>query len=77
MSTANHHPRPARTSEVHARDDGKVEFAGPFQPGERLTVIVIPEAAREFDDLVDAAGSTLDFWDNPLDDEDWNAAQTG
>jgi hypothetical protein len=54
-----------------------VEFAGPFQPGERLTVIVIPEAAREFDDLVDAAGSTLDFWDNPLDDEDWNAAQTG
>jgi len=37
-------------------------------------VIVIPEAGREFDDLVAAAGSTLDFWDNPLDDEDWNAA---
>ena len=47
---------------------------GSFQPGERLTVIVIREAAQEFDDLVAAAGSTLDFWDNPLDDEDWNAA---
>lgn len=77
MATADQHPRTALTYEVHARADGKVEFVGPFQPGERLTVIVIPEAGREFDDLVAAAGSTLDFWDNPLDDEDWNAAPAG
>ena len=77
MATADRHPRTALTFEVHARDDGKVEFTGSFQPGERLTVIVIREAAQEFDDLIAAAGSTLDFWDNPLDDEDWNAAPAG
>jgi predicted nucleotidyltransferase len=27
---------------------------------------------HEFDDLTAAASSSLDFWDNPLDDEDWN-----
>lgn len=74
MVTADQQPRTALTYEVHARADGKVEFVGPFQPGEWLTVIVIPEAGRAFDDLVAAAGSTLDFCDNPLDDEDWNAA---
>ena len=26
----------------------------------------------EFDDLVSAAESSLDFWDNPYDDEDLN-----
>ena len=77
MATADRHPRTALTFEVHARDDGKVEFVGSFQPGERLTVIVIREAAQEFDDLIAAAGSTLDFWDNPFDDEDWNAAPAG
>lgn len=74
MATADQQPRTAVTYEVHARADRKVEFVGPFQPGEWLTVIVIPEAGRAFDDLVAAAGSTLDFCDNPLDDEDWNAA---
>jgi len=24
-------------------------------------------------DLLSAAESSLDFWDNPLDDEDWNS----
>ena len=26
------------------------------------------------DDLIQAAQSSLDFWDNPFDDEDWNNA---
>jgi hypothetical protein len=77
MATADQQPRSALTYEVQARDDGSIEVAGPFRPGERVTVIVIPEAAREFDDLVSAAGSSLDFWDNPWDDEDWNANPTG
>jgi hypothetical protein len=29
---------------------------------------------ESFDDLVEASGSSTDFWDNPLDDEDWNDA---
>ena len=31
-------------------------------------------AASDFDDLTAAASSNLDFWDNPLDDEDWHDA---
>ena len=27
-----------------------------------------------FDDLLNATQSSVDFWDNPLDDEDWNNA---
>jgi len=27
-----------------------------------------------FDDLLSAAQSSLDFWNNPYDDEDWNYA---
>jgi len=27
-----------------------------------------------FDDLLAAAESSLGFWDNPFDDEDWNDA---
>jgi hypothetical protein len=28
----------------------------------------------DVNDLVEAAASSTDFWDNPLDDEDWNDA---
>ncbi|GEM_PF-7031963 len=28
----------------------------------------------ESNDLIQAAHSSLDFWDNPFDDEDWNNA---
>lgn len=77
MATADQQPRSALTYEVQARADGSVELLGPFQPGERLTVIVIPEAAHEFDGLIAAASSSLDFWNNPWDDEDWNACPPG
>lgn len=29
---------------------------------------------HKMDDLVAAAGTSLSFWDNPMDDEDWNDA---
>ena len=32
------------------------------------------EQADEFADLIAAAESSLAFWDNPLDDEDWSEA---
>ena len=53
--------------------DGRIEIVGPFHPGQRLTVLVVPEA-HDFDDLTAAASSSLDFWDNPRDAEDWNDA---
>jgi hypothetical protein len=30
------------------------------------------ESDEELTDLISAAQSTLDFWDNPYDDEDWS-----
>jgi hypothetical protein len=32
------------------------------------------ESADDFNDLLSAAESSLGFWDNPWDDEDWNDA---
>lgn len=55
-------------------EDGHVELHVPFPPGSRITVFVIEEAAEIVDDLLLAAESSLDFWDNPFDDEDWNDA---
>ena len=58
--------------------EGRVELKVPFQPGVRVKIFVIEEGADftsdTFEDLVLASQSSLDFWDNPLDDEDWNDA---
>ena len=61
--------------DVEVDEDGRVELRVPFPSGARFTVFVIQEPEPEaFYDLVSAAESSLDFWDNPLDDEDWNQA---
>lgn len=59
--------------DLKVQKNGHVEISVPFPPGERVTVFVI-RATETFDDLINAAGSSLDFWDNRLDDEDWNNA---
>lgn len=59
--------------DLKVQKNGQVEINVPFPPGEHVTVFVI-RAGDVFDDLMNAAGSSLDFWDNPLDDEDWNHA---
>ena len=53
---------------------GRVEVTVPFSQGTRVVVFVVGEPDGTFDDLVAASQSTLGFWDNPLDDEDWNDA---
>jgi len=55
-------------------EEGRVELYVPIPAGEYVTVVVIPESTDTFNDLVAAAESSLDFWDNPYDDEDWNNA---
>ncbi len=62
--------------EIEVSELGRVEFQVPFAPGARITVFVIREepVAESFAALVEAAESSLAFWDNPLDDEDWNNA---
>jgi hypothetical protein len=54
--------------------DGHIELHVPFPSGAPVTIFVIEEPAEQFDDLLAAAKSSLSFWDNPLDDEDWNHA---
>jgi hypothetical protein len=76
MPPESRQAEPTLHYEVTAGPDGRVEIVGPFQRGQRLTVLVLPET-RECDDLAAAASSSIDFWDNPLDDEDWNAASAG
>ncbi len=60
--------------ELEVREKGRVELHVPFPVGARVTVFVIEEWADNFSDLASAAQSSLDFWDNPYDDEDWNNA---
>jgi hypothetical protein len=62
-------------SEATVGADGRVEVTLPLPPGTTVEVIVfVPSDACA--DLVAAAGSVTGFWDNPLDDEDWNAPPT-
>ena len=60
--------------DLQVSDEGRVELHVPFPPGAHVTVFVVEEPAETLDDLVSAAQSSLDFWDNALDDEDWNNA---
>jgi hypothetical protein len=59
--------------EVEVAQNGLVELSVPFPPGAHVTVFVL-EAGESFGDLIQAAESSLAFWDNPWDDEDWNNA---
>jgi hypothetical protein len=66
-------PQSALKYEAEVNDAGRVELSVPFAPGARVVVFVI-EADDLTADLTLAAHSSLDFWDNRLDDEDWNNA---
>jgi len=59
--------------DVEVNKDGQVELTVPFPAGARVTVFVL-ESGESFGDLMSAAQSSLAFWDNPYDDEDWNNA---
>jgi hypothetical protein len=46
-----------------------------LEVGQSVRVIIEPAPESQSaiaDDLVAAANSSTDFWDNPYDDEDWN-----
>ena len=52
----------------------KVEIDVPLPPGTPVEVLILSPTDDTFIDLVGAAASSLNFWDNALDDEDWNDA---
>jgi hypothetical protein len=60
--------------ETEVQNGGRVEVTVPLSQGTKVLVFVVEDADRLPDDLVAASASTLGFWDNPLDDEDWNSA---
>jgi hypothetical protein len=59
--------------DVEVKEHGRVELNVPFPAGVHVTVFVI-ESGDTFSDLLAASESSLDFWNNPFDDEDWNNA---
>jgi hypothetical protein len=59
--------------DVEVSENGHVDLNVPFPAGARVTVFVV-EMGDTFTDLLVASQSSLAFWDNPLDDEDWNNA---
>ncbi len=64
--------QPAFKYELEVQDDGRLELKVPLPKGTRVTVFIAQEAPDDFSDLTLAATTSLDFWDNPIDDEEWN-----
>jgi hypothetical protein len=54
--------------------DGRIELTLPLPAATNVTILVLENADAARDDLLAAAVSSTDFWDNPQDDEDWNDA---
>jgi hypothetical protein len=60
--------------DTEVKDGGRLELDVPLAAGVHVTVIVIESTNGVSHDLLAASKSSLEFWDNPLDDEDWNNA---
>lgn len=60
--------------DLQVKDEGKLEIQVPWPKGTLVYVFVVQVPPNEFNDLAVAATSSLDFWDNPIDDEVWNNA---
>lgn len=61
-------------AEVSARGTLKLPRLA-LQKGTPVEVIVlVPNRRDDFEDLKQASTTSLDFWDNPTDDEVWNDA---
>jgi hypothetical protein len=60
--------------EFEVPDNGRLELTVPLPAGSHVTVYVVADQSEPADDLVVAANSSTEFWDNPFDDEDWNNA---
>ncbi len=66
-------PQTALKYETQVEESGHINLEVPFSIGTRIVVFVIPQPDDTFE-LIHASESSLAFWDNDLDDEDWNSA---
>ena len=60
--------------EVEVAAGGRIEVQLPLPAGSHVTVYVVEGSDAEVNELLAAASSSTDFWNNPADDEDWNNA---
>ncbi len=74
MTDAAFAPQAALKYEAEVGEEGRVEVNVPFSVGARVTVFAIKEPVYGPSDPMLAAQSSLGFWDNPLDDDQWNEA---
>lgn len=64
----------AYTFSATITSDGKLDVPVPVAPGTPVNVVLLLPEEDETSDLVAAASTSLGFWDNPIDDEEWNNA---
>ncbi|MBW3625845.1 MAG: hypothetical protein KY468_20830 [Armatimonadetes bacterium] len=61
--------------DVEVQNEGRIEVTVPYPAGSQVVVYVFQgNGGLSEADLLNASLSSTDFWDNPLDDEDWNHA---
>ena len=71
MDNMVNYPQKALKYQAQVNSEGKIELQVPLIPGAQVTIFIFEES-ESFNDLMFASETSLDFWDNPLDDEDWN-----
>jgi hypothetical protein len=65
-------PRSAYKISAEVLSGGKLDLTVPLPAGTTVEVVVLgPEHSLD-DELIHAALSSTDFWDNPIDDAEWN-----
>ncbi len=67
-------PRQAFTFATEVLPGGRVELQVPIPEGSHVEVLILTQETDACTDLLHAAESSLGFWDNPLDDAEWNHA---
>ncbi len=60
--------------DVQVNETGRIDLNVPLPEGTDVAVFVVEEPKMDFADLVFASQSNLGFWDNPIDDAEWNNA---
>jgi len=58
---------------VKIGEEGKIELPELREfTGRKAEIVILPPKEEDIEDLLMASESSLDFWDNPIDDEVWN-----
>ncbi len=73
MSEASYNLTPLKY-EIEVQAQGYIELQVPFTVGQKIVVLVMQNDQADTSDLVAASLSSLEFWDNSIDDAEWNNA---